>query len=291
MTTEGGDRCVDDQCICVEEGEFLEWPVPCLAYAIDGRGSRWMELDDVVAAVDSAFSTWESQTCDGEHVNLVFHPLPSSRCRWNEFRNSGGNVNTIAFLDTWESQCGAEFDPNALAVTVIWPDPATGRILDADILINENLGPYAICPESGCETGTPGNPGPVDLQSIVTHEAGHFLGIGHSAHEDATMYRETSREDVGRRTLAADDIAAVCAIYPPGNLDRSCEPEIIGGLDLDCEDDGTPNCDTPTVPSPSGGGCTAGQAPLDGNRWQVALVALLLLGSRRAFGSGRDPQP
>ena len=96
-------------------------------------------------------------------------------------------------------------------------------------------GPYANCPDSGCPSGTPTSPGPADLGSIVTHEIGHFIGIGHSEIEEATMFASNARESVEKRTLAPDDIAAVCTVYPPGNLDQTCDPAPKGGLELDCE--------------------------------------------------------
>ncbi|MDH3199320.1 MAG: matrixin family metalloprotease [Myxococcales bacterium] len=284
MTTEGGVQ-IGEQA-CVENGEFLEWPVACLSYAIDERGSSSMEFNDVVQAIDSSFATWQNETCDGEPVDLIFKPLNSSTCRRTEFRNPGGNVNTIAFLDPWEDQCGIKFDENALAVTIVMFDPSNGRILDADMLINETLGPFASCPDSGCEPGTQSNLGPVDLQSIVTHEAGHFIGIGHSDVADATMFFQSPRTEVSKRTLAQDDIDAVCAIYPPGNLDASCTPQIINGLDLNCEDDGPPSCEPATIPS--SGGCSAREVRPGETPWSALLVAMLTLTVLRRRSSPRD---
>jgi hypothetical protein len=66
-----------------------------------------------------------------------------------------------------------------------------------------------------------------DLQSIVTHEAGHFLGMSHSADPLATMRRDYTAGSDSFRDLAPDDVAGICAIYPPdqpapcnGNPDR-----------------------------------------------------------------------
>jgi MYXO-CTERM domain-containing protein len=273
MTTDGGTQVGDVP--CVEDGEFLEWPVACLSYAIDERGSSWMSFSDVQTAIDTSFATWENQICrDGELVDLVFTRWDSSTCQRAEFRNPGGNVNTIAFLDPWENQCGIEFSRNAFAVTIVWHNTTTGEIFDADMMINEALGPYARCPDSGCEPGTPGNPGPVDLQSIVTHEAGHFIGIGHSNVDGATMLPSSARTEVSKRTLAQDDIDAVCEIYPPGNLDASCNPNVVGGLDLNCEDDGPPNCTDPT-PIPSSGGCSTAKVGPGEAPWGALLLALL----------------
>lgn len=281
MTTEGGAQIGERA--CVEKGAFLEWPVACLTYAIDERGSIWMDFDDVERAVDTSFNTWQSQTCDGDPVNLIIKPTTSSTCQRAEFRTAG-NVNTIAFLDPWEDQCGNAYSTNAFAVTIVWHNTTTGEILDADMMINEALGPYADCDVSGCDPGTQANPGPADLQSIVTHEAGHFLGIGHSSVPGATMAPSSERTEVSKRDLARDDIAAVCEIYPPGGLDSTCNPRTVGGLDLNCEDDGAPNCTDPT-PIPSSGGCSAHQARPGRTPWGTFLLAMAVLTvlRRRSF--------
>ena len=302
MTTEGGAQV--GNAACIEAGAPLEWRNPCLSYAIDSRGSQWMTDEDVEEAVDLAFKAWENANCDGSPPNLVFKPLQPSTCKRAEY-NCEGNVNTIAFLDPWKDECSDPenpgYDRNAFAVTIVWHDTRTGEILDADMMINDQLsnrfsagGPYAICPLTGC-TGND-----ADLGSIVTHEAGHFIGIGHCNPIDeddpndpcvqATMFAMADRESVNKRTLAADDIAAVCTIYPPGDLDQSCNAAPIGGLQLNCETDadGTPiPCSDTTCSTNSGGGCSATSNPADAP-WGSLVAALVGLSVWRRRNAARS---
>lgn len=52
--------------------------------------------------------------------------------------------------------------------------------------------------------------GQLDLFSVVLHELGHALGLGHSSDPSAVMYFTYQG---GRRSLSADDIAGIRAIY------------------------------------------------------------------------------
>ena len=309
MTTQGGPPIGDS--LCSEGGEPLIWKNPCLSYAIDHRGSVWMDFEDVETAVEASFEAWGTADCGGSTPGLIFKRLQSSTCQIVEF-NTTGNVNTIAFLDPFKDPCadadGAGYSPHAFAVTVVWHNTNTGEILDADMMINDQLatpfnagGPYANCPDTGCLSND------ADLANIVTHEVGHFIGVGHSNVLEATMHANTERGSVEKRTLGEDDIDAVCDIYPPSNLDQSCDATPAGGLQLNCEtnaagdpiacdepehepepppEDGLePNCGTNAAGDPiacdepaglQGGssGCSSTRTPADG-LWAALLAALL----------------
>jgi len=300
MTTDGSSQIGDAP--CPTEGAPLYWKNPCLTYAIDYHGSVWMDFEDVESAVDQSFASWESVDCDSREAqlnpanppNLIFKGLQSSDCRRAEV-NSTGNVNTVAFLDPFQDPCADRpYSPFAFAVTIVRYNTSTGEIFDADMMINDQLatrqfagGPYANCPDSGCPAG---NPGEADLASIVTHEAGHFIGIGHSEVDDATMFASAARTSIDKRTLDQDDIDAVCDIYPPGSLDDSCNAAPMGGLELNCETNSTGDpiaCDDPAGAPGGSSGCSATRTPADAP-WVALLASLLGLTWLRRRSARRD---
>jgi MYXO-CTERM domain-containing protein len=59
--------------------------------------------------------------------------------------------------------------------------------------------------------------GRIDVTNTVAHEAGHFLGLDHTGVEAATMHASAPPGEVSKRSLDADDIEGLCAIYPAGS--------------------------------------------------------------------------
>ena len=100
----------------------------------------------------------------------------------------------------------------------------------------------------------------------------------------ATMFASADRDAVEKRSLAPDDINAVCDIYPPGSLDSSCNATPMGGLQLNCETtpEGNPiACDGPGTAGSSGGcACSTAQTPV-GTLWATVVMLFALSVSRR----------
>lgn len=175
---------------------------------------------------------------------------------------------------------------NTLALTTVTYDARDGRILDADVEVNawdgRTGGFLALAPHGWYYTCGAAEPGPacgvagtpeccraygepgcqyLDLESVVTHEAGHFLGLAHVEDERATMYPTTRAGQVSQRSLDADDVAGLCAIYPAGATATTCGVNEPGG----CGQEGT-----------AGAGLAV---PLG------ALLAALALGAARRRGA------
>jgi len=80
-----------------------------------------------------------------------------------------------------------------------------GQILDADILFNPAM--------NFSTDGSGGN----DMQTVATHEIGHFLGLDHSAVVKATMF--PFAPPVAEHALSYDDVAAISILYPKNSPD------------------------------------------------------------------------
>lgn len=111
--------------------------------------------------------------------------------------NTNDGVNLVVFRNASNG--------SAIATTYWWSNSA--GIIDADIVFWD-AGFRFFAGSTGCSSG-------FYIEDIATHEFGHALGLGHSTSAGATMYPSTSSCNVSNRTLEADDIAGVQALYPP----------------------------------------------------------------------------
>jgi hypothetical protein len=201
---------------------------------------------------------WGHVACPGsgappslESKNLG--PVSCDKHEYNDQQKTfGGNANIIIFRDdVWVESSASAAPGSTLAITTVTFNVNSGEIYDADIEVNSTS-------VSKISIGTPVPGDSFDLQSILTHEVGHFLGLAHSnvpcdgtgcATMDAT-YQKGS-EDF--RTLEADDIAGICTIYPPGRsaTDNGCMPR--HGFSSDCGSSGSKGCCTTAPGSKSAG--------------------------------------
>jgi Matrixin len=94
---------------------------------------------------------------------------------------------------------------SAIATTYTWS--SNGTLVDADIVFWDAAFQF-FAGTAGCSNG-------FYVEDIAAHEFGHALGLGHSSSADATMYPSVSYCNTSNRTLAADDLAGILALYGP----------------------------------------------------------------------------
>lgn len=274
LTTESGVQAPGTP--CVETGLPLAWRRACMTYSLDARNDELvgLSLEDLSAIAQRSFDAWTSVRCGGSPIPLGTFEGELSICRAAAFEPEGGNVSTIAFVPDWSTRSPA-LPRNAFATTFVWFDTDTGEILDADILLNPTLGPFADCPDDGCIADDEGTI-PVDLRNVLTHEIGHFFGLGHSDDPAATMAPDAVRGDLEKRTLGSDDEAGICGLYE-STTSTECSAVPSGGPDLDCED-GLPGVE---YAKEGNGGCSVGAPGRDSRAGFVLLLGVAVLLSRR----------
>jgi hypothetical protein len=212
------EDCDVDQQGCATRGQYLYWPDACVTYAVQRSGSplRGISAHATDQALRAAFSAWLGADCDGGgSPSLGVIPLGGASCDRVEFNpaESGRpltpNANLVIYRDDAWPYVNERF---VIARTSITFDPTTGAIFDADIEINSFRNEFSLSDAMVSN----------DLQSVLTHEVGHFLGLDHTLVPNATMLADYELSDLGTRTLSSDDAAGICAIYAPIAGDVSC---------------------------------------------------------------------
>jgi hypothetical protein len=208
--------CPLDASGCVTGGHPLSWATGCISFAVDEAGSpkrgiSYQAFDDTVRI---ALQQWLAVDCgDGKHPSIALWDAGDFAgplvCDEPEYSQEGPNANAWILRDTDWPYTGAD---STFGHTTITFEASTGRILDADVELDS----------FGLELTTSDDAIVDDLQSIATHEAGHFLGLADSMDPDATMSATYSPASRKARSLSADDRAAICSLYPPSRDVPSC---------------------------------------------------------------------
>ncbi len=188
---------------CYTDGLFLFWRNACVSYSINQAGSRNIPYDVAKRIIDTSFGAWSALTCNGAPAGISASNIGPSSCSELKFNLGSANQNLIVFRDeSWPYR-----DANStLGLTTVTFNAVNGEIYDADMELNSS--------ERNLSTTETITTKGFDLESVVTHEAGHFFGLAHSGDASATMFASYKPGSTELRTLSQDDINGFCAIYP-----------------------------------------------------------------------------
>lgn len=241
-------------------GVPLRWQRDCIGYTLQEDASKEIDLDTARKALSRAFKTWEAADCGSGTIGIHVVDMGTVECDHVEYEARTGNANILIFRDSdWQ-----ENGYDKLALTTVNFDKETGEIWNADIEVNTRDYDF-VQGKNGGEN---------DLDGVLTHEAGHFLGMAHTSDPEATMF---SLYHDGMADLSEDDVIGICANYPPKDIDKNhCNPIPRHGFSSLCAVDQTEGRCGVASPSRS---TTGGDAPL---LPIAATLFILALRRRRA---------
>jgi hypothetical protein len=157
---------------------------------------------DFPGGVLGAYEVWNGQTCS----DFAYAPAGDIQVG----ANSRDHQNMVLYVDShWPGADGV------LAFTITAYSSRTGEIMDADTLVNGVEFSYS-------RAGTTPTAEEYDLSSVLTHEAGHMLGLEHVPDIIPVMHAGIGSGEE-KRELTPDDVHGVCAIYPNGTTPKSDE--------------------------------------------------------------------
>lgn len=201
-------------------GTPILWARPCVGFSIQREASKQVALSQAEALFTKAFDAWMNAACPDGHPAIRAEYTGTVTCDTVEYNSDGRNANIIVFRDDEWPHSGA----GVLALTTVTFSRSSGEVYDADMEFNTAQHDFAVSDTA---------PG-VDILSVATHEAGHFLGLAHSADPEATMFAAYTPGTITQRTLEADDIAGICDIYPPAAVQGECDTEPRHGFSALC---------------------------------------------------------
>jgi hypothetical protein len=207
--------CERDSSLCLTTGTPLFWASSCVQVYMQANGapSQGISFETAKDSLTRAFDTWLAADCGSGPPMIDVQVLGPITCDTAEYNATQKNANIVMFREDDWPYIGAE---DTLGFTELHFDANTGELWDADLEINAVTNRFSV--------GEPVTDN--DLDSMLTHEAGHMLGLAHTLVQDATMFATYTPGTDGLRTLADDDVQGICATYPPDRVPSrtSCSP-------------------------------------------------------------------
>jgi hypothetical protein len=223
-------------------GQQLLWSKPQVTVYLDESLAKLGPQAN--EAVIQAFGQWVS--ADAKLPQLRFDTGQTSPHPKQDGKN------TVSYAPI--TAAGHERD---VAITITYANDASGEILEADVVLNSHYPMGVLTPKQtsdaahgksdheeadGCESR-------YDTQNVVTHEAGHFFGLGEDTTErGATMFFSIDQCEIHKRVLSTTDVGAVVQLYASSQAQQDS-----GGS--------------------GSAGCSIGQSPAAPASGQAALLA------------------
>jgi hypothetical protein len=244
-------------------GKLAHWE-PCrVPWVLGDDAPEYLPAAEVLAATRAAFDAWGGIAC--APLDLEFAGYAAGMLHDPGDGRSG--VAWISQPDQWTHGL------TAYAYTTLTLSTSRGAILDADLELN--VANWRAALGDSCTSGA------WDLSNVVTHEAGHFIGLDHSDQPLASMYPHAAPCDTFMRSLSEDDVAGYCAIYlqqpctPAGDAEAVPEGAFETGADTATGTDALGGAESDPEPGP-GGDCSAGRSRPGLAAW--ALMSLMFFG-------------
>ena len=169
-----------------EGGSPFYWngPSPSLQLYVNPENSGEISHQTVEDMVDYSIAQWNNKG----NISVSRQSASSPEEGRNDLYFSGGPDSI-------------QFGRGVLGVTLLTYEGSTGRLVEADIIINDNP---SYSDNFVTTTGT-------YLGNIISHEIGHFLGLSHGQVHESTMLFRIFK---GQHSLHSDDKEALGNIYP-----------------------------------------------------------------------------
>ncbi|MEN9580906.1 MAG: hypothetical protein RJA70_3915 [Pseudomonadota bacterium] len=271
---EPGAMCQTDASGCITQGDPLFYSTGCISFAVARGDAKALNLTDEEFhdVVLEAFASWQGVDCGGNQppgFTVSSAGIVDSKGKFFCKDNPELNVGVWGLLSEWPHS------QTSLGFTTSTFETKHGEVFDADVELNLGKIVNSSFPIAAMRQV---------VLSIVTHEAGHVLGLAHSDGLDAVMAASYNPSDLLDRPLTPDDVAGICAIFPPGGGPEACPVPGVSDAALNAG-----ACAESALP-PEESSCSVGpRAPGGAERsaGYKGLIALTLIGAALARRSQR----
>ena len=208
-----------------ETGPSLSWfwrdGGRMLSFGVQQDGTTDIEGSAEFNDLKDSFLVWQnlemedSAGCDlGMGTDLEFYGLDSATTLPGDVLTSSDragydylepsmNENLLVFRDEGWPHAGQ--GALIIALTTLTYNSLTGEILDSDIEYNSEK--FSFTDRGNANKNT-------DLMNTTVHELGHFLGLGHTADADDTMFPRADTGEIKKRNLTCSDAKGIVFKYP-----------------------------------------------------------------------------